>query len=72
MIDGDTLQSDGEIIQLYGIDAPELGQTCLRENEPWPCGVEAALALQKMVKLSESAGDLQALERKRTERWPER
>jgi endonuclease YncB( thermonuclease family) len=52
VIDGDTLQSDGEIIQLYGIDAPELGQTCLREDEPWPCGVEAALALQKLVTLS--------------------
>jgi endonuclease YncB( thermonuclease family) len=52
VIDGDTLQSNGDIIQLYGIDAPELGQICLREGEPWPCGVEAALALQKLVTLS--------------------
>jgi endonuclease YncB( thermonuclease family) len=55
VIDGDTLQSGGEIIQLYGIDAPELGQLCLREGEPWPCGVEAAFALQKLLALSGEA-----------------
>ena len=52
VIDGDTLQSGGDIVQLYGIDAPELGQLCWREGEPWQCGVEAAFALQKLVKLS--------------------
>ncbi len=52
VIDGDTLQSGGDIVQLYGIDAPELGQLCWRRNEPWQCGVEAAFALQKLVQLS--------------------
>ena len=52
VIDGDTLQSGGDIVQLYGIDAPELGQLCWRKGEPWPCGVDAAFALQKLVQLS--------------------
>ena len=55
VIDGDTLQSGSDIVQLYGIDAPELGQLCWREDQPWPCGVEAAFALQKLVQLSGSA-----------------
>jgi endonuclease YncB( thermonuclease family) len=49
VIDGDTLQIDGAIVQLYGIDAPELGQLCDSDGSLWPCGVEAALALRKLV-----------------------
>jgi endonuclease YncB( thermonuclease family) len=49
VIDGDTLQIDGQTVQLYGIDAPELGQYCERGGELWECGVEAALFLQKTV-----------------------
>jgi endonuclease YncB( thermonuclease family) len=49
VIDGDTLEIDGKIIQLYGIDAPELGQLCDSDGDLWPCGVEAALALRKLV-----------------------
>jgi endonuclease YncB( thermonuclease family) len=55
VIDGDTLQSGGDVIQLYGIDAPELGQLCQREGKPWPCGVEAAFSLQKLIALSGTA-----------------
>lgn len=49
VIDGDTLQIDGQTIQLYGIDAPELGQYCERGGDVWACGLEAALFLQKTV-----------------------
>ena len=49
VIDGDTLQIDGHTVQLYGIDAPELGQYCERNGELWECGTEAALFLQKTV-----------------------
>ena len=55
VIDGDTLQSGGDIVQLYGIDAPELGQLCNRKGKPWQCGVEAAFALHKLVALSGTA-----------------
>jgi endonuclease YncB( thermonuclease family) len=49
VIDGDTLQLGDTIVQLYGIDAPELGQLCYAEGEPRPCGVEAAFALRKLI-----------------------
>jgi endonuclease YncB( thermonuclease family) len=49
VIDGDTLQIDGHTVQLYGIDAPELGQYCEHDGDLWECGVEAALFLQKTV-----------------------
>jgi endonuclease YncB( thermonuclease family) len=49
VIDGDTLQVGDTIVQLYGIDAPELGQLCYADGEPRPCGVEAALALHKLI-----------------------
>ena len=54
VIDGDTLQVDGAIVQLYGIDAPELGQLCEKDDRLWPCGVDAALALSKLVALNRS------------------
>lgn len=49
VIDGDTLQVDEHTVQLYGIDAPELGQYCQRGDDLWACGLEAALFLQKTV-----------------------
>ena len=55
VIDGDTLILDGNLYKLQGIDAPELGQTCLNAGVEWSCGLEAALALRKMVTIS---GDL--------------
>lgn len=52
VIDGDTLQVGDEIVQLYGIDAPELGQLCYADGQPRPCGVEAALALRKLIAMA--------------------
>ena len=49
VIDGDTLEIDGHTVQLYGIDAPELGQHCERNGDLWAGGMEAALFLQKTV-----------------------
>jgi endonuclease YncB( thermonuclease family) len=55
VIDGDTLQVDGDVIQLYGIDAPELGQLCESNGSLWRCGMEAAFALRKLVILNEAS-----------------
>ena len=35
VIDADTLQVDGKVVQLYGIDAPELGQLCESGGSLW-------------------------------------
>lgn len=44
--DADTLTVAGRIIRLYGLDAPEIRQTCRRaDGSAWPCGHMAAAAL---------------------------
>lgn len=46
---GDTLKVEGERIRLFGIDAPESGQTCARaDGRGWPCGEEAAAHLKRL------------------------
>lgn len=47
--DGDTLEIHGQRIRLHGIDAPESGQLCHRNGEPWRCGQTAALALSDFI-----------------------
>ncbi len=49
VIDGDTLVVKGRLVQLAGIDAPELGQRCSNNGKAWRCGLEAALVLRKMI-----------------------
>jgi endonuclease YncB( thermonuclease family) len=46
VMDGDSLRILGTEIRLYGVDAPELHQTCTRAGRPWNCGHEAAEALR--------------------------
>lgn len=45
VIDGDTIDLDGTIIRLNGIDAPEHGQIC----GDWQCGREATDALARLI-----------------------
>ena len=47
--DGDSLLVDGKRVRLFGIDAPELGQTCTRAGQEWDCGKAAAEELAKLV-----------------------
>jgi endonuclease YncB( thermonuclease family) len=50
VIDGDTLEVEGQRMRLYGIDAVELGQTCLDvHGQPWHCGAAAKAALAELV-----------------------
>jgi endonuclease YncB( thermonuclease family) len=48
-LDGDTLEMGGERIRLFGIDAPEAGQTCDRKGVRWACGSDATRLLADMV-----------------------
>ncbi len=51
VIDGDSLFIGSREIRLSGIDAPEYRQECYDENdEPYPCGKMALLALKEMLK----------------------
>ncbi|MEX2644358.1 MAG: thermonuclease family protein [Acetobacterales bacterium] len=53
VIDGDTLEIDGRAVQLFGIDTPELSQSCLHDGEAWPCGLDAAYSLHKVITLAD-------------------
>src|SRR5271166_578426 len=46
VVDGDTIEIHGQRIRLFGIDAPESSQLCVRPTgERWRCGQEASFAL---------------------------
>lgn len=47
--DGDSLQLNGTRIRLWGVDAPELHQTCLQDSQSWPCGQAAKAALTQLL-----------------------
>lgn len=55
VIDGDTLDARGKIINLVGIDAPEMGQLCNHNGHFWSCGITAAFELQKAITMSKTA-----------------
>lgn len=50
MIDARTLRVGGVTYRLYGIDAPDLDQTCInRRGQTYPCGVIARTAMLDLV-----------------------
>jgi endonuclease YncB( thermonuclease family) len=50
VVDGDTLIVAGRTVRLWGVDAPELAQTCTGDaTEPvWDCGRRSRLLLQAL------------------------
>ncbi len=59
VIDGDTLEIQGERIRLHGIDAPESRQLCRLDGQPWQCGKNATNALaEKIARRSVTCEDL--------------
>lgn len=55
VVDGDTIQVGGTIIQLFGIDAPELGQRCRHDGVWFGCGLDAAFELSKLIGIERTA-----------------
>lgn len=54
VISGDTLEMYGKIFQLFGIDAPEVNQTCANgQGRAYNCGREAAMWLKNWIRDSE-------------------
>ena len=52
IIDGDTIILNSEKIRFYGIDTPEIKQTCTdNHGHAYSCGVRAKLELEKIIGL---------------------
>tara|TARA_B100000029_G_C17243690_1_gene840038 strand:+ start:303 stop:758 length:456 start_codon:yes stop_codon:yes gene_type:complete len=49
VVDGDTIVLYGEKIRFSGIDAPELKQTCLKDDQEVKCGMTAKMRLVKKI-----------------------
>ena len=49
IIDGDSLSVSGISVRLFGIDAPEGKQICIRAGTAWGCGEEAATQLRNLI-----------------------
>lgn len=49
VIDGDTLELQGERIRIWGVDAPESRQTCARAGAAYRCGQVSANELDRWI-----------------------
>jgi endonuclease YncB( thermonuclease family) len=49
VVEGDLLRVGGKLVRLWGIDAPEPAQQCLKDGQPWYPAAEAAAALKRLV-----------------------
>ena len=51
IIDGDTINLNGEKIRFSGIDTPEIKQKCTKNNEVIMCGIQAKELLINKIKI---------------------
>jgi endonuclease YncB( thermonuclease family) len=51
VIDGDTIDIEGTRIRLWGIDAPEMKQTCAgRDGQTYECGRDSAAVMRELTR----------------------
>ncbi|MFC5385483.1 thermonuclease family protein [Aquamicrobium segne] len=48
IVDGDSIELDGQRIRLLGIDAPEYRQNCTRNGRQYPCGKQSRAFLLQL------------------------
>jgi endonuclease YncB( thermonuclease family) len=53
VIDGDTVEVEGRRVRLHAVDAPEAGQTCLRDGRLYACGQLATRYLAGLIGTAE-------------------
>lgn len=58
VLDGDTMSFGEKEVDLFGVHAPTITQTCGESGSVWSCGWEAVLHLEKLVR----AGDVVCVE----------
>ena len=63
IIDGDTIHIGNNKIRLYGIDAPEINQTCTIEKIIWECGFESSQALESIISEKEVRCEIADIDR---------
>ena len=63
IIDGDTVHIGKNKIRLFGIDAPEIEQTCNIEKQVWNCGLVSFKTLQKLTTKKEVTCKVNGIDR---------
>lgn len=63
-VDGDTIDLAGQRVRLYGIDAPEIAQTCHIGATAYPCGKESLSHLVQLI-----AGQTVTCTERARDRW---
>ncbi len=49
-VEGDVLSLNGQVVKLWGVDAPDLGQTCRdKRGQDYDCATQAKNMLQQLV-----------------------
>ena len=65
VIDGDTIHVEKNKIRLYGIDAPEINQSCTINTIAWECGLDSSQALKSIISENEVQCEIMDIDRYR-------